>query len=358
MALMLTSPRLSLVSLLVLAAACDPTANRLEAKRLEFSFATHTRSFDHQGNLVLTGFNAPVMVRMNREKLEFQDFSQGLPMNEFPQGEVIADSAGNLAAGGWYRGASDTQWARITAPPVSTRPGPTQGQPLTASAHTFSGAGFVFAVMRDGSDVFELYRMQPPAGAWERVTSVAATVDASTFKARLDGTVFVGDKVLAPGATELVKTVKCPTLRIDQTCDRGLTVFTHPRRNETYLVALAMPGLSQAKLFRLAADAKFPVDYDALTQVEMPNGTWRPVRLSSDGVLHVATLTKVSLEVPPYEADEATLHGVDATGPKAEARLLWYNNLPIVGDHRDIYQASAQLAGSLWVADPVYVWKF
>lgn len=356
---MLTHARLSLVSVLVIAAsACDPTANRLTAKRLEFSFATHTRSFDHQGNLVLTGFNAPTMVRMNRQKLEFQDFSQGLPMNEFPQGEVLADAAGNLAAGGWYRGAGDSQWARVTSPPVSTRPGPTMGMPLVATAHTFSGAGFVFALMRDGSDVFELYRMQPPTGAWERVASVTANVDAATFKARLDGTVFVGDKVLAPGATALASIVKCPTLRIDQICERGLMVFTHPRRNETYLVALSMPGFSQAKLFRVAEGATFPIDYDALTQVEMPNGTWRPVRLSSDGVLHVATVTKVTLEVPPYEADEATLHAVDASGAKPEARLLWYNNLPVVGDHRDVYQASAQLVGGSWSADPVYVWTF
>lgn len=356
MALMRTLAPAGLFLLVVAASACDPTANRLTPKRLEFTYATHTRSFDHQGNLVLTGFNAPTMVRMNREKLEFQDFSQGLPMNDWPRGEVIADAAGNLAAGGWYRAAGDSKWATITPPPSSTRP-TTMGLPLTAIAHTFSGAGFVFAVMRDGGDLFELYRMQPPSGAWERL-AVATNVESAVFKARLDGAVFVGASVWTPGASELVSVVKCPTLRIDQVCERGLTVFTHPRRNDTYLVALSMPGISQAKLFRLPTDAKFPVDYDALTQVEMPNGTWRPVRLSSDGVLHVATISKVSLDVPPFEADEAILHGVDASGVRPEARLLWYNNLPIVGDHRDIYQTSAQLAGSLWVADPVYVSTF
>lgn len=357
MALMPTIRRRGLFVLLVVAAACDPTANRLTAKRLEFTYATHTRSFDHEGNLVLTGFNTPTMVRMNRAKLEFQDFSQGLPPNDWPRGEVFADAAGNLAAGGWYRGANDARWASLTAPPTSTRPGPTLGMPLTPAVHTFSGAGFVYAVMRDGSDVFELYRMQPPAGAWERL-ALATNVESAVFKARLDGTVFVGAMVWRQGATELVSLVKCPTLRIDQICERGLTVFTHPRRNDTYLVASAMPGVSQAKLFRLPSDATFPIDYDALAQVEMPTGSWRPVRLSSDGVLHVATIAKVTLEVPPYEADEATLHGVDASGVRPEARLLWYNNLPIVGDHRDVYQSSAQLVGGSWSGDPVYVWTF
>lgn len=341
--------------------ACDPTATRLTPKRLDFTYATATRSFDAKGNLVLTGFNAPFVVRMNREKQEFQDFSQGLPTDKGPSGEIFADTAGNLAAGGWYRGVADEAWVAVTEPPVSTKPGAGQGQRLTARIYTFDAEGTIFAIMRESADVgelFELYRLPSPKGAWERVAGGASGVnlDASTFKTRLDGTVFLGNQVWAKGRSEFTPLVKCPTSRIDQTCEGGLLVLTHPRRNETYLAKEPSPGASAGKLFRVPAQATFPVEYDALQEIALSAPRWKVNRVSSDGALHVAALVSVTLDYPPYMADEATYYAVTDTA-RAEARVLYVRG-QVVGDHRDIYLASAQLSGGTFSGDPVYVYQY
>jgi hypothetical protein len=344
---MTTPSRFLLASVALLVVGCDPTATRLSPTRLEFLFAAHTRSFDLQGNLLLTGYGTPRLVRLDRQKLEFQDFSQGLPEGISPSGELLADAQGNLAAGGWYRGASDAQWTKLPE------------LPSLARVFTFHGAGTVSAVV-SGAQGLELHRLEPPAGAWALVGSLPdiADLESSTFKARQDGTLFIGQYAWVPGAAAAVPLLACPTVRIDQACEGGFEVFTHPRRNDTYLVSQPFPGVKTGKLFRVPEGASFPLDYDALKAIDFPAGRWTPVRVSSDGVLHVAWLQTVSLDYPPYEADEATLYAVDAGGVRAEARLLWSASRPVVGDHRDLYQASAQLAGSVWVPDPVYVWKF
>ncbi len=353
-------PRFAAVCL-VLLCACDPTATRLTPKKLEFTFAAHTRSFDREGNLLLTGFNKPFIVRMNRTTQDFQDFSQGLPSDTGPNGEIFADTAGNLSAGGWYRGAADTQWVKLTAPPNSTRPGPNLGLPLTARVFTLDGTGVVYAVMNDrtlNEELYDLYRLQPPAGAWEKLTNGIAGVnlDASGFKATLDGTVFINNQVWVPGTTDLKPLLKCPTLRIDQTCEAGLQVFAHPRRKEVWLVALPNPGLSSGKVFKVPAGATYPLDFDALTKVELAGNQWRALRMSSDGTLHVGVTQDVTLDYPPYAAQEATYYALtDVARP--EGRLL-YSAGQVVSDTHEVYKASAQLVGGTWSADPVYVWKF
>ena len=341
--------------------SCDPTATRLSPKRLEFSFAASMASFDKEGNLLLTGFKATDLVRMNRQKLEFQDFSQGLSGADTPNGEILADDKGNLAVGGWYRAAGDSSWSRLPAPPLSTRSGPNLGLPLTGLIYTFTGSGSVFAVLRDRDDAktyHELWRVQPPAGVWEKVAGGVdeSNLESYTFMARSDGTVFIKNQVWVPGTTELKTVIKCPTLRIDQICEGGLEVITHPRRNETYLMKEPVPGFTAGKLYRLPADAKFPFEFDSLKLIELKGNQWRRMRVSADGVFHLAMLQDVQLDYPPYVAKEATYYAVTDVA-RAEAKLL-YSHGQMVGDNRDIYQASAQLVGGQWVADPVYVTSF
>ena len=323
----------ALIAGFLVACGGGDSVERTALTQLPISYAAVGGGIDCDNNPL---FSSPApqdghqVVRLNGETLLLHDLSEGVPLGTYLSGIVCNEDGRLLASSSCStNGCSATGMYEKLDAASSWQP---LGLPDGANGIYGSWAGLdgtawllVNVPTAQGADF--TFFSKTAAGPWQKVLSngsynvespqVSKTHDI-IFGSRLDNKIHGKRRNQAEAVSPLFR---CPTDYIDQDCT-SLTnnvittdaIVTSPYSDDIYVV-LRSPT-DRSKLLRLPADGPFPIDYKRITPIEVLPGRWDRLGFDRDGRVYIHFASDVTLDYPPYAAEESVIAHLEPGGTK------------------------------------------